>query len=32
MMQACPRCSNQVAGWVFYDDNLVECLSCGFIL
>jgi len=32
MQQACPRCNNQVAGWVFYEDNLVECLSCGCII
>ena len=33
MMQACPRCSNPgFPGWVFYDDYLVECLSCGYIL
>jgi Zn ribbon nucleic-acid-binding protein len=32
MREVCPRCSLQVAGWVFYEDNLVECLSCGYIL
>lgn len=33
MSNACPRCSNQIAGWVTRDyDGLVYCITCGFIL
>jgi len=29
----CPRCSLPGRpGWVFYDDYLLECISCGFVL
>ena len=32
MMGRCPRCSVQVAGWLYYDAPLVMCLSCGAVI
>ena len=32
MMGYCPRCSNQVKGWLYYDPPLVICLSCGAVI
>jgi hypothetical protein len=32
MMGSCPRCSVQVAGWLYYEPPLVICLSCGAII
>jgi hypothetical protein len=32
MMGSCPRCSVQVAGWLYCDGPLVICLSCGAVI
>jgi hypothetical protein len=32
MMGSCPRCSVQVAGWLYCEGPLVICLSCGAVI
>ena len=32
MMGSCPRCSVQVAGWLYCESPLVICLSCGAVI
>jgi len=30
--RVCPRCSLQIPGWPIYQDGMVSCLHCGFVL